>query len=371
MIKLLHISGNTYPSLDGADHHTRRIWEELAAGFDEYHVLARSETNRYSYSKENNIHLHLVPKITKRSRIFFISSFFMLFLIKKYKITHLLAQCPIVGGFAAAISSNIYRIPLMVEIHGEEYFAFLKKEAFFSRLNARIMLFVFSRAKKIRSLNAEMTKKLNKFHVRGNVIEIPNRVNLNIFNTPKAQYDLHNPIRLISVGRFVKEKDYLQLIKNLQAGNVKFHLTLIGGGVLKEAIVDYVFQNKLNESIMLLDWLDQKSLVDLICNSDIYIQSSISEGMPRAILEAMALRLPIISTKVGSIEGVLTHLVNSILIESNDKNHLASAISLLISDTDLRKKIANRAYIDIIEKYEWNNVFKLYRNEIINMGYDV
>lgn len=69
--KLLHISANTYPPLNEKHHHTKNIWKELAKGFDEYHILARSETNKYSFSKEGNIYLHLVPRVTKKSKIFF------------------------------------------------------------------------------------------------------------------------------------------------------------------------------------------------------------------------------------------------------------------------------------------------------------
>lgn len=100
MIKLLHISANTYPPLDGKHHFTKEIWKELAKGFDEYHVLARSETNKYSYSNEGNI--HLVPRLTQ---VFFFTSFWMFRIIK---ITHLLSQCPIVGGFAGTIASKLF-----------------------------------------------------------------------------------------------------------------------------------------------------------------------------------------------------------------------------------------------------------------------
>lgn len=41
MIKLLHISANTYPPLDGKHHFTKEIWKELAKGFDEYHVISK------------------------------------------------------------------------------------------------------------------------------------------------------------------------------------------------------------------------------------------------------------------------------------------------------------------------------------------
>ena len=108
-VKLLHISENTYPPLDGKHHHTKNIWRELTKVFDEYHILARSETNSYSYLNEGNIHLHLVPRITNKSKIFFFTSFWII------KITHLLSQCPIIGGFTATLASKFYQIPLMVE----------------------------------------------------------------------------------------------------------------------------------------------------------------------------------------------------------------------------------------------------------------
>jgi len=365
MAKLLHISANTYPPLNGKHHHTKNIWKELAKGFDEYHVLARSETNKYSYSNEGNIHLHLVPKLTKKSKIFFFTSFWMFWIIKKYKITHLLSQCPIIGGFTATLASKFYKIPLMVEIHGEEYFRFLEKNNFI----VNIMKYSFKHSNKIRSLNSEMTKKLKKYGIVKNVVEIPNRVNLDIFNKQKKDFSISNQIKFISVGRFVWEKNYLNLIKALHNSNIDFHLTLIGGGPLKKEYEKYISENKLDSKIVLIDWIQQEEMIDLIINSDIYIQSSVSEGMPRTILEAMALSMPIISTNVGSIEGVLKNGENSIIINPNKEDELVYAIVKLINDDKFRETIARQGYKDVVEKYEWNKVFKIYRDEILQMEY--
>ncbi len=366
MVNLLHISANTYEPLDSKNHHTKNIWRELAKGFDEYHILARSETNKYNYSKEGNIHLHLIPRLTKKSKIFFFTSFWMFWIIKKYKITHLLAQCSIIGGFTAILAGKFYKIPLMVEIHGEEYFRFFEKNS----LIVKIMKYTFDNANKIRSLNNEMTKKLEKYGILKNVIEIPNRVNLDIFNKQKNDFFISDNIKFISIGRFVWEKDYLNLIKVLHDSNINFSLTLIGGGPLKSEYEKYIFENKLNSNITLIDWIEQKDMIDLIIESDIYIQSSVSEGMPRTILEAMALQMPIISTNVGSILGVLKNSKNSIIVNSNDKKELLDAIKLLISDDKLRKSIAIEAYQDVAKKYEWNKIFELYRNEIKSMKYE-
>jgi len=366
MTKLLHISANTYPPLDGKHHHTKNIWRELAKGFDEYHILARSETNQYSYSNKDNIHLHLVPRVTKKSKIFFFTSFWMFWIIKKYKTPHLLSQCPIVGGFTATLASRFYKIPLMVEIHGEEYFRFLKKNSFI----VNIMKYSFKHANKIRSLNSAMTKKLKKYGIVNNVVEIPNRVNLDIFNKQKKDFSISNKIKFISVGRFVWEKDYLNLIKALHNSNIDFHLTLIGGGPLKNEYEKYIIENKLDSNVVLIDWIEQKDMIDMIVNSDIYIQSSVSEGMPRTIVEAMALQMPIISTNVGSIEGVLNDGENSIIINSNKYDELVDAIDKLINNDKLRETIARQGYKDVVEKYEWNKVFELYRDEIKSMKYE-
>ena len=124
---ILHISANMYSPLQCREHHTKKIWKELSKGFDEYHIIARSKNNKFNHSVEGNIHLHLIPKIITKSRIFIISSFLMYFVIKKYKINYLLCQSALFGGFSAAIFSKVFKIPLMVEIHGDIYFKFMKE----------------------------------------------------------------------------------------------------------------------------------------------------------------------------------------------------------------------------------------------------
>ncbi|OKS88462.1 hypothetical protein RG47T_3929 [Mucilaginibacter polytrichastri] len=339
---------------------------ELAIGFEHYHVFARAKNNRFNTSTEGNITLHLIPKIINRSAIFVFSSFYLLFIIKKYKITHLLAQSSIHGGVAAAVASQIFKIPLMTEIHGEEYFRFLKKDSLKNKALAKIIDFTFKRSAKIRSLNRLMTAKLNTAGYSQNIVEIPNRVNLSVFTRKKENFEIGNMVKITSVGRFVKEKNYLQLITNLHQANINFHLTLIGGGLLKPGYMEYIATNGLQDSVTLIDWVDQRNLIDTIIASDIYIQYSISEGMPRTIVEAMALQMPIITTNVGSILGVIKDMNNGLVLSDFSVNELSAAISWLKNNAS-GAVIAKNAFNDVKEKYEWNKVFEIYRNELLNM----
>lgn len=373
MARLLHISGNTYPSLDVKDHHTKRIWKELSKGFDEYHIIARSEDNSYRYSHEGNIHLHLVPRITQKSKVFFFSSFWMFYLIKKYEITHLLAQCPIVGGFTASLASRFYKTPLMVEIHGDVYFKYMKEETLKDKVFSKIVKFTFNNATKIRSLSSAMNSMLINSGIDLEKIKIiPNRVNIDLFQSKKNDYELHDPIRIISIGRFVEQKGYdiaIEAIKELSL-KINIELYLIGGGALYKKYEDLA---KGFENIKLINWIEQSELKKLLEQSDIYIQPSkpfYGEAMPRTILEAMAMRLPVITTNIAAIPGIIINEVNGLIIDPNSKEQLIEAMEKMLSNIDLRERVALCGYQDILEKYEWNKVFDLYQREILSMDGD-
>lgn len=364
--RLLHVSPNCFPPVH-EDHHTKRIWQELAKGFDEYHILARSKDNRYRYSREDNIHLHLLPKVMERSRIFFFTSLWMLYLIRRHGITHILVQCPVLGGPIAAFASGLFKIPLMVEIHGEEYFKYIKGESFSNFILSKISRYSLSHATKIRALSPSMVKKLERCGIQDNVVIIPNRADLSIFNKLKSDYSIKGQVKLVSVGSFLPVKGYLDLIKFLHSSDIDFSLTLIGGGVMRGIYEEYINRNGLADRVTLVDQVSQKELADLVVNRDIYIQFSEREGVPRALIEAMAMRMPIISTDVGSINGILEDRKNAILLRDRNERTLVESVKELVNNEKLRQNIAAQSYEDVKEKYEWNKVFNLYRDVLLGM----
>lgn len=365
MAKLLLISANQFPPLE-KEHHTKRIWNELAKGFEEYHILARAKDNRFHHYQEANIHLHLVPKLFKRSLSIYITGFYLFYLIPKYKIDILMAQSAILGGLYATWASKIFHIPLMVEIHGEEYFRYLDRLKWYYFPLSFLIKYVFKNAAKVRSLNSLMTEKLARHHII-NVREIPNRVDLDIFYKQKKDFRIGQPIKLISVGSFVPAKNYETLIELLSTADFDFRLTLIGGGKLKNSYRELIGRYSLDEKVLLIDRVDQKELIDKIIEADIYIQYSKSEGMPRTILEAMSLKMPIITTEVGSIAGVIKHKKNGYFVQLNDRHSLIEAIKCIRNDQDFREKMAANAYQDILDNYEWEKVFDIYRQTLIDM----
>jgi glycosyltransferase involved in cell wall biosynthesis len=366
-MKLLHLSANIYPEF-GDVNFTKNIWLELSKETQEYHILCRSDTQKYSITRNGNIFFHRIPFIVETSGVFILSSFFIIKIIKKYHITHIITQSPLFGGLAGVVASKYYKIPILTEIHGNEYFDFLEGRGFRNFILSRIIGFVLRNSTKIRALNNVMLQKLADFGFVGNVVTIPGRVDLSIFSPPKSQYTLNiGAIKLVTVGRFVKEKNYELLLEILLKSDLDFELCMVGKGPLLNKY--NVIINKFNhDNVKIVDWVNQQALVELITQADLYIQSSVSEGLPRTILEAMALGMPIISTNVGSISGLVKNEVNGILIDDIESD-LLIAINKLLTDEKMRRRLGENALHLVRHSYEWNKVFEHYRRELKDMKY--
>ncbi|MCO6462366.1 MAG: glycosyltransferase family 4 protein [Saprospiraceae bacterium] len=367
-IKILHISANQFPALE-VDHFTKKIWKELAKGADEYHVLARAKDNRLHHYQEGNLYLHLVPAITKRQWSFIITSWILFFYIRKYKITKLVAQDAIFGGFTGVLAARIFAIPIMIEIHGDIYFDFFKENTLKKKFLSRLSKYVFRNATKVRSLSSVMSELLFENVGLKNICLIPNRVDCKLFYPPKEDYLIKDEAIIISVGRFVKQKGYDFAIRVCKSLSKKYRikLVLIGGGKLTHEYRDIIGSDT---NVELIEWIEQKKLIAYLKKADIYIQPSLpyyGEAMPRTILEAMAIGLPIISTNVCAIPGILNN-ANSILINSNSITELEIAISKLIENPQLREQLGRTALLDAYTKYNWEDMFILYREEVQNMN---
>lgn len=370
---LLHVSGNQYPPLP-ADHHTRRIWTELAKGFDEYHVLARGEGMSFSHSVDGNIHLHLLPSFGRRMWVFFFLSWLLPYFVVRYKPTHLLAQCPVLGGLAAAVCAFIFRLPLFVELHGAHYFGSSRRgwigilEHYIYKSLSWITL---AAADRIRSLSEDMSEHLCSVYgerLRDRVIVIPTRVDLSVFNKVKVDYKVGEMLRVITVGSFYPRKNHSNLIRDLVLSGIPFRLTLVGSGPLLDEYLQLSEELDLAESIVIAGNVSHQELSILLENHDVYIHYALSEGLPRAILEAMAAGLPVVATRVGFIGGVLEDGFNALVLDPPWSVPLAEAISRIYTSENLRRQLGKAARCMIEARFESNLVFDRYRQEILATG---
>lgn len=134
-------------------------------------------------------------------------------------------------------------------------------------------------------------------------------------------------LALIQVARLDYLKDHataIRTVENLLLHKVGVKLVLVGEGPERGAIQDMVRQRGLEKSVLLLGL--RSDVPRLLAASDIALLTSISEGIPLTLIEAMAARLPVVATRVGGIAEVVNDGQTALLAPAGDDAALAEQI---------------------------------------------
>jgi glycosyltransferase involved in cell wall biosynthesis len=116
--------------------------------------------------------------------------------------------------------------------------------------------------------------------------------------------------------------------------------------------------------------MDERDIKKYVCQSKIFVLSSNVEGMPNALMEALALEKASISTNVGSVSEILTDGVNGLIIPPNQPNILAEKIWILLHNKALIETLSKNGRKSLSEKFDWTrNVQSVlfYYNKILSL----
>ncbi len=148
-----------------------------------------------------------------------------------------------------------------------------------------------------------------------------------------------------TVGRLNYFKDQATLIRAFRLvkksiTNIK--LVIVGDGELRGELSLLVNQLQLGGDVVFLGARDDVNL--LLCNMDMFVMTSISEGFSIALIEACAARLPIVTTDVGGNSEIIHHMTTGLLTRSGDAENIADHIITLVNSPETRKLYADSAH---------------------------
>ncbi|NLJ49717.1 MAG: glycosyltransferase family 4 protein [Candidatus Atribacteria bacterium] len=155
------------------------------------------------------------------------------------------------------------------------------------------------------------------------------------------------------IAEFIKRKNHVFLLNTWMKllenkNNRSLHLILVGDGNL--------FKSFKSKNLKNVYFLGRRSDVSSILNSsDIVTLTSIHEGLPRCIMEAMAAGKPVVATDIRGNRDLVEDGVNGYLVKLGDVEGLANSIIKLAEDDDLRKQMGKKGQ-EIIEAYSLENV---------------
>lgn len=152
--------------------------------------------------------------------------------------------------------------------------------------------------------------------------------------------------RIVAVNRLEPQKKTENLIRAFaQIAEIypEYQLDIYGKGTLYEHLTDVIFQMKMQDRIHLCG--SKQNVLELIGNAEIFVLPSDFEGMPNALMEAMALGLACISTDcpIGGPRSLIKDKINGYLIPVGDDKALYNAIKELIEDKSMTEMISKNS----------------------------
>jgi glycosyltransferase involved in cell wall biosynthesis len=166
---------------------------------------------------------------------------------------------------------------------------------------------------------------------------------------------------IVTVARLVPEKGIEYLVEAaskvmLSKGASKdIVFVVIGDGYLRPLIERKVIKEGISDRFILLGSLEEvKDVLSVVKNADLFVLSSLTEGLPLAIQEAMALGIPIVSTNVGGISELIIDKYNGLLVPPTNPSKLANAIMYLLENPSIAKNLGKNSAKAIRNHYNIN-----------------
>ena len=179
-----------------------------------------------------------------------------------------------------------------------------------------------------------------KIHVIHNPVEISVIKALSKHSSSDVWFDKRRNI-IISVGRLGLEKGFDYLIRSiaiLVQGGIDCFLVILGEGMQRPKLQALAGELGISARVSMPGF--QKNPYQYVANSTLFVLSSLYEGFPNALLEAMSLGVPSVATRCPTgPEEIIEDGVNGVLVAPGDEKALAEAMRQLLLDEDLRKRL--------------------------------
>jgi glycosyltransferase involved in cell wall biosynthesis len=281
--------------------------------------------------------------------------------LEEIGITHIHCPWADTQAFVAKIAARLLRIPYSVHVRAHELYS----RTFNCSLKDRLEGAEFVVTNSI--YNESHLRQLLGPQANGRLHVIYNGLDLDSFQPPARQTLPGARLRILSVGRLVEQKGFHILLKacrKLKERGILFSCELIGGPQEELDANTYVLLKKLHRRLELEDAVRFagaqafSQVMDAYLRTDIFVLPCIiaADGSrdvtPNALLEAMAMELPVVSTPIGAIPEIVDDGINGWLIPPNDENALADAIEVLARDPDLRRRIGKAARTKIENRFD-------------------
>jgi len=346
-MKVAVVIDTWFPAIGGGQINAWEISKRLVKKGLNIDIITRNN-GKYTTPKIKNLGAYQIGKKSEAtdniSRILFLIRSFFILSKGDYDLIHLQAFFP---GFLAPFIKIILKKPVIFTVHGTRMF----EKNLGNSLGFILEKILLTRIKYDAQIS--VTKAFLKFkNVNQNKVYIPNGIDISKFE--KVKVKKANYPKILWVGRFdpVKRVDILlQAMKIIEKKLTEARLTLVGYGQEENKLKEIVKRLNLRN----IDFVGMKEGEDLIReykSSHVFVLTSVSEGQPISILEAIAARIPIVASNIGGIPELISNKIG-ILVPFGDSRILAEAIVSALARKDFS---FTQSYQNLKRHHSWDMI---------------
>jgi teichuronic acid biosynthesis glycosyltransferase TuaC len=260
-------------------------------------------------------------------------------IIKEFRPDILHAHRATPEGFVGKLLSKKYGIPLVCSLRGSDINVFPYRDRLTMTLTRRVL----SNGHRLISVSGTLKAAAESISSP----QTPIRVIYNGCATSNISFDgskrlahraslgiSQNDKVLIFVGNLIKTKGVFELLDSfsrLSSSRPNLYLIIVGTGSEQNKIEKFIASAALDKRVFLTGAVPHSAVSGWLSVADIFVLPTYNEGLPNALLEAMACGLPAIATRAGGIPEVVEDGKSGILINSQDCNSLSTAIEYLLT----------------------------------------
>jgi glycosyltransferase involved in cell wall biosynthesis len=280
------------------------------------------------------------------------------------------------AGFITAVSAKMAGVPLVCHTyHGLPFFEGQATRAywtywFLEKVACKFRDYIFTQNTRDLPSCVKLKGDRSKVLFEGNGVDIELVRQCAQEQLPQALKDFPNKgVKLVLLNRLEPVKrvaDFLTVVDKLRRKGVEVSCVVAGFGVLEKQLREQLSKMRLDDCANMVGFSSHP--YGLIAASDIVVLCSEKEGIPRSIMEAMALEKPVVATDVLGTEELVTDGETGLLVPVGDTDKMAEKIKLFADDAGLRAKMGaaglNKVKEHFNDKIVTNVLHTFYLREI-------
>jgi colanic acid/amylovoran biosynthesis glycosyltransferase len=244
------------------------------------------------------------------------------------------------------LASIAWRFPFSLTVHGPDEFYDVEK--FYLRQKVESAKFIVCISDFCRSQIMRLVDPVHwgKMHV------VRQGVDPDLFRPTRQEQEAGKVLEVLCVGRLIASKGQLILLRAcdlLLRRGYSFRVRLVGTGPDREQLQAFAVQKNL--PVILEGARSNYEIRRLLDRADVFALASFAEGVPVALMEAMAMEVPCVSTCVAGIPELIRNGLDGLLVPASSAEAMASALGWLLDDSLLRRRLGAAGRTRVEEDY--------------------